>query len=50
MTMLNRERTFMAKPTKEQKRESIMIGALKLFSKDGFHATTIPDIAKALDR
>ena len=38
----------MAKPTKEQKRESIMIGALKLFSKDGFYATTIPDIAKAL--
>ncbi len=39
----------MAKPTKEQKRESIMIGALKLFSKEGFYATTIPDIAKALN-
>jgi AcrR family transcriptional regulator len=39
----------MAKPTKEQKRESIMIGALKLFSTDGFYSTTIPDIAKALN-
>ncbi len=39
----------MAKPTKEQKRESIMIGALKLFSADGFYTTTIPDIAKALN-
>jgi AcrR family transcriptional regulator len=39
----------MAKPTKEQKRESIMLGALKLFSSDGFYSTTIPDIAKALN-
>ncbi len=39
----------MAKPTKEQKRESIMLGALKLFSSEGFYATTIPDIAKALN-
>jgi len=39
----------MAKPTREEKRESIMIGALKLFSADGFYTTTIPDIAKALN-
>ncbi len=39
----------MAKPTKEQRRESIMLGALKLFSVDGFYTTTIPDIAKALN-
>jgi AcrR family transcriptional regulator len=38
----------MAKPTKEQKRESIMLGALKLFSTEGFYTTTIPDIAKEL--
>jgi AcrR family transcriptional regulator len=39
----------MAKPKKEQKRESIMLGALKLFSTDGFYTTTIPDIAKSLN-
>ena len=39
----------MAKPTKEQKKESIMLGALKLFSADGFYSTTIPDIAKSLN-
>ncbi len=39
----------MARPTKEQKRENIMLEALKLFSKEGFYATTIPDIAKALN-
>ncbi len=38
----------MAKPTKEQKKESIMLGALKLFSAEGFYTTTIPDIAKEL--
>ena len=38
----------MAKPTKEQKKESIMLGALKLFSTEGFYTTTIPDIAKEL--
>jgi len=39
----------MLKAKKEQKKESIMIGALKLFSKEGFYTTTIPDIAKALN-
>ena len=39
----------MAKPTKEQKKESIILGALKLFSAAGFYSTTIPDIAKALN-
>ena len=38
----------MAKPTKEQKRESIMLGALRLFSTEGFYTTTIPDIANEL--
>ncbi len=38
----------MSKPTKEQRRESIMLTALKLFSTDGFYTTTIPDIAKSL--
>jgi AcrR family transcriptional regulator len=38
----------MGKPTREQKRESIMLGALKLFSTEGFYTTTIPDIAKEL--
>jgi AcrR family transcriptional regulator len=38
----------MAKTAKEQKRESIMLGALKLFSKEGFYTTTIPDIAREL--
>ncbi len=32
----------------EQKREAIMLQALKLFSKEGFYTTTIPDIAKAI--
>ncbi len=39
----------MSKLTKDQKRESIMVGALKLFSTNGFYMTTIPDIAKALN-
>ncbi len=39
----------MAKPTKEEKRANIMLQALKLFSKEGFYTTTIPDIAKSLD-
>jgi len=39
----------MAKPTKEEKRTNIMLQALKLFSKEGFYTTTIPDIAKSLD-
>lgn len=38
----------MAKLSKEQKRESIMLGALRLFSTEGFYSTTIPDIAKEL--
>ena len=38
----------MAKLTKEQKKESIMLGALRLFSTEGFYTTTIPDIAKEL--
>ncbi len=38
----------MSRSTKEQKREAIMMEALKLFSQDGFYTTTIPDIAKAL--
>ena len=38
----------MARVTKEQKRESIMLGALRLFSTEGFYSTTIPDIAKEL--
>jgi AcrR family transcriptional regulator len=38
----------MAKTTKEQKRESIMLGALRLFSTEGFYTTTIPDIANEL--
>ncbi len=33
---------------KELKREAIIQTALKLFSANGFHKTTIPDIAKAL--
>ncbi len=33
---------------KELKRESIIQAALKLFSTNGFHKTTIPDIAKSL--
>jgi len=39
----------MAKPTKEEKKANIMLQALKLFSKEGFYSTTIPDIARALD-
>ena len=38
----------MEKLTKEQKKESIMLGALRLFSTEGFYTTTIPDIAKEL--
>jgi AcrR family transcriptional regulator len=39
----------MAKLTKkEEKKTTIMLQALKLFSKEGFYSTTIPDIAKAL--
>jgi AcrR family transcriptional regulator len=38
----------MARLSKEQKRESIMLGALRLFSTEGFYTTTIPDIAKEL--
>ena len=38
----------MARVTKEQKRESIMLGALRLFSTEGFYSTTIPDIANEL--
>ncbi len=38
----------MAKLTKEEKKATIMLQALKLFSKEGFYTTTIPDIAKAL--
>jgi AcrR family transcriptional regulator len=34
---------------REQRKEMIMQGALELFAKQGFYATTIPDIAKALD-
>ncbi len=34
---------------KEQKRESIIKTSLELFSKQGFHKTTIPDIAKKLN-
>ncbi len=34
---------------KEKKRESIINISLELFSKYGFHKTTIPDIAKALN-
>ena len=33
---------------KELKRESIIQASLKLFSSNGFHKTTIPDIAKVL--
>jgi len=33
---------------KQQKRNSILLAALELFSKHGFHKTTIPDIAKKL--
>jgi AcrR family transcriptional regulator len=40
----------MAKVTKKaQRKESIMLTALKLFSKEGFYSTTIPDIARAMD-
>ena len=34
---------------KEVKREQIMNAALKLFAKNGFYTTTIPDIAKKLN-
>ncbi|NPA65464.1 MAG: TetR/AcrR family transcriptional regulator [Epsilonproteobacteria bacterium] len=36
----------MAKISKEQKKETIIQTALKLFSQNGFYNTTIPDIAK----
>jgi len=40
----------MARVTKKaQRKESIMLTALKLFSKEGFYSTTIPDIARAMD-
>ncbi len=38
----------MARATREERRESIMLTALRLFSKEGFYTTTIPDIAKAM--
>lgn len=38
----------MSRPTKEEKKAKIMLHALKLFSKEGFYSTTIPDIAKSL--
>lgn len=38
----------MARVTKEEKKNAIMLQALKLFSKEGFYTTTIPDIAKSL--
>ena len=34
---------------KSQKRKSILKTSLKLFAQNGFHKTTIPDIAKALN-
>lgn len=34
---------------KAKKRESILLASLELFSKNGFHKTTIPDIAKMLN-
>ncbi len=37
-----------SRPTKEEKKAKIMLQALKLFSKEGFYSTTIPDIAKSL--
>jgi AcrR family transcriptional regulator len=36
----------MAKITKEERKEGIIAASLKLFSKNGFYITTIPDIAK----
>lgn len=39
----------MARLSKEERKEQIMRESLKLFSKEGFYTTTIPDIAKALD-
>ena len=36
------------KDKKQLKKERIMQGALELFAKKGFYATTIPDIAKAI--
>jgi len=36
------------KPSKEERKRSILESALKLFSRNGFYATTIPDIAHAL--
>ncbi len=39
----------MSPSKKEEKKNNIIDAALKLFSKKGFHNTTIPDIAKALN-
>ncbi|WP_201353266.1 TetR/AcrR family transcriptional regulator [Hydrogenimonas urashimensis] len=36
----------MKSSTKEERRLQILSGALKLFAQKGFHATTIPDIAR----
>ena len=36
----------MARISKEERREGIVTAALKLFSKQGFYVTTIPDIAE----
>ncbi len=38
----------MARVSRDEKRKTIMYRALKLFSKEGFYTTTIPDIAKEL--
>jgi AcrR family transcriptional regulator len=38
----------LARLTKEEKKEKIMRESLKLFSKEGFYTTTIPDIANAM--
>ncbi len=38
----------MARASKEEKKTTIMLEALKLFSKEGFYSTTIPDIARSL--
>ncbi len=35
-------------PTKEEKKNNIIQNSLKLFSKNGFYNTTIPDIAKSM--
>ncbi len=38
----------MARVSRDERRKTIMYRALKLFSKEGFYTTTIPDIAKEL--